>query len=77
MSGVQAVNISGQANAVEATDVSLRLTVATTADETTSLYVFLGGTAIDQLNNQLKTMSETIYIYPLTNAPHNPAYCYV
>ena len=55
---MQAVNISGEANAVEATDVSLQLTVATTADQTTSLYVFLGGTAMGQLNGQLKAMGE-------------------
>lgn len=52
------MNISGEANAVEATDVSLHLTVATTADQTTSLYVFLGGTAMTQLNDQLKAMGE-------------------
>lgn len=55
---LQAVNISGEASAVEATDVSLQLTVATTADQTTSLYVFLGGTAMTQLNEQLNKMGE-------------------
>lgn len=55
---VQAVNISGDPSAAEVTDVSLQLTVATTADQTTSLYVFLGGNAVDQLNQQLKAMGE-------------------
>lgn len=55
---MQAVNISGGSSAVEVTDVSLQLTVATTADQTTSLYVFLGGNAVDQLNQQLKAMGE-------------------
>lgn len=56
---MQALNISGEADTLEATDVSLQLTVATTADQTTYLYVFLGGTAMDQLNAQLKAMGET------------------
>lgn len=72
---MQVVNKTGEANAPEAVDVSLQLTVATTADETTSLYVFLGGTAITQLNAQLNRTGaglnppllhmheSTVYIY--------------
>lgn len=51
--------MTGEATALEATDISLQLTVATTPAETTSLYVFLGGIAINELNDQLKTMGET------------------
>ena len=51
---VQAVNETGEINAPQAVDVSLQLTVATTANETTSLYIFLGsGAAIKELNAQL------------------------
>jgi len=41
-----------------AVDVSMQLTVATTADEATSLYVFLGGLAITELNYQLNKTGE-------------------
>ena len=58
ISVVQAVNLSGEPSAAEVTDVSLQLTVATTADQTTSLYVFLGGNAMVQLNQQLKAAGE-------------------
>jgi len=50
---LQAVNNSGEPTAPEAVDVSMQLTVATTASATTSLYVFLGGPAIPELNSQL------------------------
>lgn len=51
---VQAVNETGETNAPQAVDVTLQLTVATTANETTSLYIFLGsGAAIKELNAQL------------------------
>lgn len=55
---VQAVNESGEANAPQAVDVSMQLTVATTASAATSLYAFLGGNAIPQLNAQLKKTGE-------------------
>lgn len=61
------MNITGETTALEATDVSLQLTVATTADETTSLYVFLGGTAINQLNDLLKNMGEITTIDPCSS----------
>ena len=67
---MQAVNITGEANAPEAVDVSLQLTVATTADETTSLYVFLGGTANSQLNDQLnRTGQATVVASSLQGMP--------
>ena len=47
------MNDSGEPTAPEAVDVSMQLTVATTASATTSLYVFLGGPAIPELNSQL------------------------
>ncbi|KAL0019157.1 hypothetical protein WJX79_001466 [Trebouxia sp. C0005] len=47
------VNNSGEPTAPEAVDVSMQLTVATTASAATSLYVFLGGPAIPELNSQL------------------------
>ena len=50
---MQVVNVSGEAAAPEAVDVGLHLTVATTPDQTTYLYVFLGGAAISELNTQL------------------------
>ena len=55
---MQAVNESGEANAPQAVDVSMQLTVATTASEATSLYAFLGGNAIPQLNAQLNKTGE-------------------
>lgn len=52
------MNESGEANAPQAVDVSMQLTVATTASEATSLYAFLGGNAIPQLNAQLNKTGE-------------------
>lgn len=67
VSRLQAVNVTGEATALEATDVSLQLTVATTPAETTSLYIFLGGTAINELNDQLKAMGEAMPIDPCSS----------
>ena len=65
--GLQAVNLTGDATYLEATEIRLQLTVATTPAETTSLYVFLGGTAIDELNDQLKRMGKTMTTDPCSS----------
>lgn len=50
---LQALNDTGTPLAPEAVDVNLQLTVEATASRLTSVFVFLAGDAMSQLNDQL------------------------